>query len=131
MQFRVSLCAVVVALLATSCSSPLEPMCSGTLGVTVDPGPVPTFRWSGSCGVTTVTVIRSGTNQVVWQIEAIDERSPIGDPTHYGRRPSNAKTLVTAAGLEIGAGYRVDVIAIVGGDAIAATGTTMFTFQQP
>jgi hypothetical protein len=46
MHIRTSLAAAALALFASSCATPLEPMCYGTLGVTVEVSSTPLFRWS-------------------------------------------------------------------------------------
>ena len=116
---------------AAGCSNPVEPACYGPITMSVAAGAEPVFHWSGLCGITDLTVIRSSTNEIVWQIQAQDNKNPIRDPITYGQRPSNATTVAAVVALQAGAQYRVDVKALVNNGQIAGSGTTFFTFQGP
>ncbi len=117
------------ALSLAGCSDPVEPACYGPITLSVEPGAVPRFHWTGLCGITDLTVIRTGTNAIVWEIQATDKKNPIRDPVSYGQRPSNATTVAAAVALEAGVQYRLDVRAEVNNGQVAGTGTTFFTLQ--
>ena len=126
---RLVLAATVLGVAA--CSNPVEPACYGPITMSVAAGAEPVFHWSGLCGITDLTVIRTGTNEIVWQIQAQDNKNPIRDPITYGQRPSNATTVAAVMALQAGAQYRVDVKALVNNGQIAGSGTTFFTFPGP
>ena len=126
---RLLLAAILLG--ATGCSNPVEPACYGPITLNVDAGAEPVIHWTGLCGITDLTVIRTGTNEIAWQIQATNNDSPIRDPVTFGQRPSNATTVAVAVALQAGAQYRIDVRAEVKNGQIAGTGTTLFTFQGP
>ena len=128
---RLKLLLLALAVGAAGCSSPVEPACYGPITMSVAAGAKPVFHWTGLCGITDLTVIRTGSNEIVWQIQATDNKNPIRDPITFGQRPSNATTIAVAGSLEAGAQYRVDVKALVNNGQVAGTGTTFFTFQGP
>jgi len=112
---------------------PLHPQgCSGTIDIqvvqSVSPGR-PAFAWSPRCGVTELTVSTvpplGGAGILVWDIVA-PERAPIGPAVTYGVTPQDATVRRAAAELVTGVTYRVGVATIVGGDAIAGSGSATF-----
>lgn len=116
---------------AAGCSNPVEPACYGPITLSVAAGAEPVVHWTGLCGITDLTVIRTGSNEIVWEIQATDHKNPIRDPITYSHRPSNATTVAAAVALQAGVQYRIDVRAEVNNGQVAGTGTTVFTFQGP
>ncbi len=106
-------------------------LCERAVAVSViGSGDLPTFTWTPACGVTEVVVTREENGETVaimWQVR-IPETQPIGPSVRYSQLPSRGETVRAAQALVRGETYRVAVRTIVGGDLIAATGTTTFVF---
>jgi hypothetical protein len=122
--------ALVASLLgALACAEPPTfPHCSGNLSIGVDtPNGVPSFRWSGACGVSSLAVVRVSTNQVVWEAWITDQQHFLGPPLRYGQRietPSGAASAPIP--LVSGESYRVTVSIIVDDDIEYGSGEATF-----
>src|ERR1044071_569611 len=102
--------------------------CSGNLSIGVDtPNGVPSFRWSGACGVSSLAVVRVSTNQVVWEAWITDQQHFLGPPLRYGQRietPSGAASAPIP--LVSGESYRVTVSIIADDDIEYGSGEATF-----
>ena len=112
-------------------SLPPPALCERTVAVTViGSGDLPTFTWTPACGVTEVVVTREEDGQsvaIMWQVR-IPETQPIGPSVRYSQLPPRGETVRAAQALVRGETYRVAVRTLVGGDVIAAAGTTTFVY---
>jgi hypothetical protein len=121
---------------AMSCHNPTRPLagCLGEVPISILSTrlvqPVG-FEWTPACGVSSLqvtTVPGPGAQPLlVWALSA-GETTPIGPRVVYGVTPRGATADHAALPLVHGVTYRVTVQYIVGGDAIAASGTEVFSY---
>ena len=117
--------ALLAIVLLVSCS-PQEavyadrPFCSGTRGLTVSAGTMPTIDWTGGCRVWSLVVERMDPREVMWQVGEDDES--LDGPVVYGQMPPGAGQMAPARPLQPGVEYRAVLVQrSEGGRVIAET----------
>ena len=126
--------AFIICCATIGCDSPTKPIegCLGDVPIEIGKsGSVLRFGWSPACGITTLiveTVPAPGASAVQLWLLTADEHRPIGPSITYGVAPRGATGLHPAVPLVHGVTYRVNVVRVVGGDAIGASGTKIFTY---
>ena len=109
------------------------PPCSGTIPVQVASVAKPEISWTPGCGMTNVVVSRdaaTSTEAPLWAF-SVPENIRFGPKIVYGTAPRGATVWAGPQSLIVGGRYRVTVEYVVGGDAVAASGTTTFTLWLP
>jgi hypothetical protein len=129
---------LAVALLLGACKSEVvfvpPPPCDGPLQVTVDGTAARRISWIPNCGITHLTVRHESAtvepDPWMWSF-TVPENAPVGPALVYGKAPQHATVFVEPKPLTPGEVYSVTVSYVVGGDVVAATGTTSFTWWPP
>jgi hypothetical protein len=105
--------------------------CHDNVEVAVLPGVNPSFAWSPSCGMSSLSVVTvpstPGVNEETMWAFSVPESSPIGPAVHYGSAPKGAKVWTEPRALVPGATYRVRVALTIGGDGLLGHGDRVFT----
>lgn len=109
------------------------PPCSGSIPVQVASATKLEISWTPACGITNVVVTREGalsTEAPMWAF-SVPENIRFGPKIVYGTAPRGANVWAGPRSLIVGVPYRVTIEYVVGGDAVAASGTTTFTLWPP
>ena len=108
-------------------------LCSGTIALAASGGATPTISWTPACGISSLAVRPATalglTEQPVWSF-GTPMNGTVGPGVRYGVVPAGATGGPDQApALSRGTRYRVDVLSLVGGDGLVASGTVEFTAQ--
>src|SRR3954467_14954643 len=103
------------------------PGCAQNVQVAVVSGTTPVFSWAPACGMSSLSVETTGASvQTVWAF-TVPENTLVGPGIRYGQAPNAANVWSAPQPLVAGTSYRIRVMYIVGGDAIAGSGEAVFT----
>jgi hypothetical protein len=122
---------ILTALACTGSTAGIVEGCNQNVEVTVLPGANPSFAWSPSCGMSSLSVVTvpsaPGVNEEAMWAFSVPENSPIGPTIHYGSAPKGATVWVEPRALVAGVTYRVRVGLTIGGDGLLGHGDRVFT----
>jgi hypothetical protein len=110
------------------------PDCSGVNQLTVSTGPAPSFRWTPTCHIGSLSVTEVQTGVTQWHFYGPFRSNPqdiegILPVIVYGVLPPHATELVHAVDLVSGASYRVTIFAMAGqGEDPVPLKSTVFQF---